>query len=237
MRKRAREIDATRELAYAVNATRNTDYEAFPVQGDPPDAMLVSATNSFPKLTVEITSLPGSECRTDNSNLTRLHSFASDHIKSQYPTGYLISMQVSPKFLKCGLTKGQTTSVIDDLLKASSQTPTHAGRQDLQLGLCQEIADKFTLITVLNSGLESPSEISVSFEDEHPPDGKWLLDAVQNKLNQYGGMANSDILLLDANSYVDERQIEDFKSRLAQDRIPWNQIWLVNFSINAERLM
>jgi hypothetical protein len=229
--KKQRELWVGHCVATAINSSQGTDYQA--VKGaDPPDVDLVSATNAFPQIFVEVVSLPSLDmtARVDNQNICKFRDELAGQLVG---LPYDITVHLQEKSKRHGIPKGAVDSlagIIQQTLAEANSTktvPTINIEFTKRYSEFPDIADYVLDVHCRRISGRDSILIIVPLATWAPDDDSWIRDAIEKK-HTYSPQATTDwIFAIDGSWVVDQQQIDGFKSNLVQHGLSFREIWIV----------
>jgi hypothetical protein len=225
-----REVLVSQIVADEINRQSGTDYFAKHWRPDPPDALLVSKSGKHPNRRVEVVSTPqGSTMRYDRKNIRQFEQKlrAALHGLGLHDCDIVVCWSESA--IQRGI-KDALLLRLAEIIVATAPVNGYFLLRGVEIyDYSPEVAacvHYFRIWRLPGSILKVHS--SHSFWS--PADGRWILDAVENKAKKYrnGTLASNLMLIVDGLIYLDSEQIESFRRNVIPEQIPFPEVWVVS---------
>jgi hypothetical protein len=236
-KKKKWEIDQCRAVSEQINNMRGTDYEpkAVDCRREFPDAVLESASGKYPKIEVEVTSIPADFLeRDDNDNDRKIRETLARFLLSKGVGHYHVDLGLADE----ARVHGVSEALVEQLAGLLSQVASNeSGATSRRVGFTEiyrhspELAKYVTDVSLFHHTSIRGVQVDVAEGQLLPSDGRWIEGGIRKKWDKYRNrkMVENIMLVIGVAAFVDVEQIIAFRAANPEELLPFSEIWIVTY--------
>ncbi len=223
------ELSQCQLVSEEMNKLRGTDYEACPSKAEPADAILKSKSGAYAALPVQVVSIPVDfRHRDDKHSVERIRESLKRSLREHRFHHCVVGLILSGKGEMRGIKHKDLEILTEIVLKEAAN-----GKRTIEYGEIYERSPELselvhTIIVSHYEELQSP-DVDIPAGGALPPDGRWIKEGIQLKVEKYGGAeaVKELVLVIGVAGFVDEEQVAAFLGENPTEALPFMQIWIV----------